>query len=134
MPSTSPMPPKNLAAVRISDRSTETQTQTGYPPIDRQRRLDAALAGPGTWVVVLRTDARSGPFSRAVLDEPRRVGCTPHAPWLKPNSPLPRGFIGEKALLCSTLRVEPAGIEPATSCLQRASDPDPLAIGCGFGP
>lgn len=24
MPSTSPMPPKNLAAVRISDRSTET--------------------------------------------------------------------------------------------------------------
>ena len=32
MPSTSPMPPKNLAAVRISDRSTETQTQTGYSP------------------------------------------------------------------------------------------------------
>ena len=54
MPSTSPMPPKNLAAVRISDRCTETQTQTGYP-IDVQRRLDAALAGPGTWVVVLRT-------------------------------------------------------------------------------
>jgi hypothetical protein len=25
------------------------------PPIDGQQRLDAALAGPGTWVVVLRT-------------------------------------------------------------------------------
>jgi len=55
------MPPKNLAAVRISDRSTETQTQTGYPPsmgsggLTPLRRLDAALAGPGTWVVVPRT-------------------------------------------------------------------------------
>jgi len=65
MPSTSPMPPKNLAAVRISDRSTETQTQTGYPPIDRQRRLDAALAGPGPWVVVLRTRREVRAFLQA---------------------------------------------------------------------
>ena len=54
MPSTSPMPPKNLAAVRISDRSTETQTQTGYPPSIGSGGL-TPLAGPGTWVVVLRT-------------------------------------------------------------------------------
>lgn len=32
MPSTSPMPPQNLVAVGISDRSTEPQTQTGYLP------------------------------------------------------------------------------------------------------
>jgi hypothetical protein len=39
MPSTSPMPPKNLAAVRISDRSTETQTQTATPPMGSGGRV-----------------------------------------------------------------------------------------------
>jgi hypothetical protein len=95
MPSTSPMPPKNLAAVRISDRSTETQTQTGYPPIDGQRRLDAALAGPGTWVVVLRTRREvrafleaTGPFltNRVALPRPithaRGQASTPGGPAL----------------------------------------------------
>jgi hypothetical protein len=30
--------------------------------------------------------------------------------------------------------MEPAGIEPATSCLQRARDPDQLTVGWRFRP
>jgi len=54
MPSTSPMPPENLAAVRIS-KQVYRNSDANRLPLDRQRRLDATLAGPGTWIVVLRT-------------------------------------------------------------------------------
>jgi hypothetical protein len=65
MPSTSPKPPKNLAAVRISDRSTETQTQTGYPLSMGSGGLTPLLAGPGTWIVVLRTQREVRAFLEA---------------------------------------------------------------------
>jgi hypothetical protein len=81
MPSTSPMPPKNLAAVRISDRSTETQTQTDYPP-----SMGSGGLMPRSPVLALGSsccapDARSAPSSRqpAVLDEPRRVASPDHS-------------------------------------------------------
>ena len=80
MPSTSPMPPENLAAVSISDRSTETQTQTGYPSIG------SGVLTPRSPVLPLGSsccapDARSGPSSSrpAVLDEPRRVASPDHS-------------------------------------------------------
>jgi hypothetical protein len=81
MPFTSPMPPKNLAAVRISDRSTETQTQTGYPP-----SIGSGGLTPRSPVLALGSsccapDPRSGPSSSrpAVLDEPRRVASPDHS-------------------------------------------------------
>ena len=64
MPSTSPMPPKNLAAVRTSDRSTETRRKPPTP-LDGQRRLEAALAGPGTPSGSRRSNASSAGFATA---------------------------------------------------------------------
>jgi hypothetical protein len=82
MPSTSPMPPKNLATVRISDRSTETQTQTGYPsipsggltPRSPVLALGSSCCAPG---------ARSGRSSR----RPARVGRPPLAAVVARRSP-----------------------------------------------
>ena len=39
-----------------------------------------------------------------------------------------------KPLVSILLSVEPAGIEPATSCLQRARDPDQLTVSWRFRP
>ena len=50
------MPPKNLAAVRISDRSTETQTQTGYP-IDGNQAVRSGVEDDFVAIAMARFEA-----------------------------------------------------------------------------
>jgi len=53
----------------------------------------------------------------------------------QPSAPAPPGrVLRRRRTFAGSLRVEPAGIEPATSCLQRGRDADQLAVNWRFSP
>jgi hypothetical protein len=70
-----------------------------------------------------------------VHDELERMLADSPARLLLASSHLNTTDGGERdAAFAGICEMEPAGIEPATSCLQRARDPDQLTVGWRFRP